>query len=124
MLHSYSEAVAAKIDLEVNKLIEQAHKTATEAINNNLDKLDIMVRVLMDCETIYADEVAMIMKGASVAEIKAAIEARYQQGKEAEAQSNEAQSESASQSDANAQTTQENIDETSIDKKDESQQEK
>ncbi|MBR2967212.1 MAG: ATP-dependent zinc metalloprotease FtsH [Clostridia bacterium] len=117
--HSYSEAIAAKIDLEVNKLIEQAHKAATDSINNNLDKLDVMVRVLMDCETIYADEVAMIMKGATVAEVKAAIEARYNQKKAQEKEQNDSNQDENSTLEEKTQATQENTDNSSTEKGDE-----
>lgn len=76
--HAYSEDMAAKIDGEVNRLIEEAHAKATEIINANLDKLNVMVRVLVECETIYAEEVDMIMSGATQAEVKAALERRYE----------------------------------------------
>ena len=75
--HAYSEDMAAKIDTEVNRLVEEAHVKATEVISSNMDKMDVMVRVLIDCETIYAEEVAMIMNGASVQEVKASLEKRY-----------------------------------------------
>ncbi len=76
--HSYSEDMAAKIDSEVNRLVEEAHAAATKVISANMDKIDTMVRVLIDCETIYAEEVAMIMNGASVAEVKQALAKRYE----------------------------------------------
>ncbi len=75
--HAYSEDMAAKIDAEVNRLVEEAHKKAYEIISANLDKLDVMVRVLIECETIYAEEVAMIMNGASIQDVKDALENRY-----------------------------------------------
>ncbi len=75
--HAYSEDMAAKIDSEVNRLVEEAHKKATEIISSNLDKMDTMVRVLIECETIYAEEVEMIMNGASATEVKQALEKRY-----------------------------------------------
>lgn len=75
--HAYSEDMAAKIDTEVNRLVEEAHAKATEVISANMSKMDVMVRVLIDCETIYAEEVAMIMNGASVQEVKASLEKRY-----------------------------------------------
>ncbi len=86
--HAYSEDMAAKIDAEVNRLVEEAHSTAYKIISDNLDKLDVMVRVLIECETIYAEEVEMIMKGASVAEVKDALDRRYSSGKGASSASN------------------------------------
>ncbi len=75
--HAYSEDMAAKIDAEVNRLVEEAHKKATEIISANMDKMDTMVRVLIECETIYAEEVEMIMNGASAQDIKQSLEKRY-----------------------------------------------
>lgn len=75
--HAYSEDMAAKIDGEVNRLVEEAHKKAKEIISANMDKMDTMVRVLIECETIYAEEVEMIMNGASAADVKQALEKRY-----------------------------------------------
>lgn len=71
--HGYSDAVAEKIDTEIHKIVEQAHRTAKEAIETHRDKLEIIVRVLIECETIYADEVDMIMAGESAETVKETV---------------------------------------------------
>ena len=38
--------------------------------------MDVMVRVLLDCETIYTEEVDMIMNGASADEVKEELKTR------------------------------------------------
>ena len=38
--------------------------------------MDVMVRVLLECETIYTEEVDMIMKGASADEVKNELKER------------------------------------------------
>lgn len=74
--HTYSEDVASKIDKEVSGILEDAHQRALEILRDRTDVMERMVRVLIECETIYAEEVDMLMDGASVDEIKASLERR------------------------------------------------
>ncbi len=74
--HSYSEEVAGKIDKEVALLVENAHQEALECLKSNRSQMDVMVRVLLECETIYTEEVDMIMAGASADEVKAELKER------------------------------------------------
>lgn len=73
---NYSESMAALIDSEVEKIIKEAHKKATELLSEHKNLLDVMARVLIEHETIYQDEVDLIMEGKSAAEISAYIEER------------------------------------------------
>lgn len=66
---NYSEETAAKIDEAVSKIIDAGFSTALKILEENRDKLDVMVRVLMECETIYAEEVELIMQGKTAAEV-------------------------------------------------------
>ncbi|MBQ8882220.1 MAG: ATP-dependent zinc metalloprotease FtsH [Clostridia bacterium] len=74
--HSYSESVASKIDKEVATLVETAYKTALNLLTENQSKMDVMVRVLMQCETIYTEEVDLIMQGATADEVIAELNER------------------------------------------------
>ena len=74
--HSYSDDMASKIDGEVNKIISKAHDEALRILTENRSKLDVMARVLIECETIYAEEVEMIMQGHTAEEVKKALEER------------------------------------------------
>ncbi len=76
--HTYSETVAAKIDSEVALLVDAAHKEALETLKAHRSEMDVMVRVLLECETIYTEEVDMIMNGASADEVKAELNDRLQ----------------------------------------------
>ncbi len=66
---TYSEELAKIIDGEVQKIINDAHKKATELLKANKSKLDNMARLLFERETIYQDEVDMIMEGKDALEI-------------------------------------------------------
>ncbi len=74
--HSYSETVAAQIDAEIKRLIDEAHATAVKVLKDNRKILDTMARVLIECETIYSEEVEMIINGATPEEVKAALNER------------------------------------------------
>ena len=73
---NYSESMAALIDSEVEKIVKEGHKKATELLSANKNLLDVMARVLIEHETIYQDEVDLIMEGKSAAEVGVYIEER------------------------------------------------
>ena len=65
----YSEHTAAIIDEEVQRIIKEAHEKAVELLTANKKLLDNMARLLIERETIYQDEVDLIMEGRDVKEI-------------------------------------------------------
>jgi len=71
--HSYSEAVATQIDSEVKRLIDEAHAKAVKILAEKRKVMENMARVLLECETIYTEEVDMLMNGASPEEVKKAL---------------------------------------------------
>ena len=81
--NSYSEETAGIIDEEVHKIIETAHARAVELLTTNRKVLDNMARVLVERETIYTDEVDMLLDGASVEDVY-----RYMDTKEKAAEEN------------------------------------
>jgi cell division protease FtsH len=58
-----SDETARKIDLEIRHIVEIAHKTATELVVANREKLEIMTEALMKYETIDAVMIDQIMEG-------------------------------------------------------------
>ncbi len=70
----YSEELAKTIDLEIENIIKTSHEKATQLLSANRDKLDVMARVLIERETIYTEEVDMIMNGATPQEIFTAMD--------------------------------------------------
>ena len=67
--NSYSEETAGIIDEEVHKIIETAHARAVKLLTENRKVLDNMARVLVERETIYTDEVDMLLEGKTVEEV-------------------------------------------------------
>ena len=65
----YSEEIAGVIDEEVRAIIESCHQRATQILTENLNVLHNMARVLVERETIHTEEVAMLVKGATVEEV-------------------------------------------------------
>ena len=63
---NYSEAMATVIDEEIQSIIKNAHQKATELLTQNKSLLDVMARLLIERETIYQEEVDLIMEGKDV----------------------------------------------------------
>jgi cell division protease FtsH len=57
----YSEATAARIDQEVQSLIEQTHQEVRRLLSDARDRLDRLVEALLEHETIARDELARIL---------------------------------------------------------------
>ena len=57
----YSEKTAELIDEAISEYISQAQKTATKLINDHKDKMEKIVAVLLERETIEKDEFEKIM---------------------------------------------------------------
>jgi cell division protease FtsH len=56
----YSENIAAKVDVEIRKLIENAHQEAFDILVENRATLDAMVLQLLEKETLNKEEIAAI----------------------------------------------------------------
>ena len=72
----YSQETASTIDAEIRRLIAEAHERAVQLLKDNRSILDNMSRVLVEKETIYTEEVNMLMKGATYEEVIADMERR------------------------------------------------
>ena len=70
----YSQETAATIDSEIRRLISEAHERAVKLLKENRSILDNMSRVLVEKETIYTEEVQMLMKGADYKEVIASMD--------------------------------------------------
>ena len=66
---SYSEETAAIIDEEVRIIIETALEKARKLLSEHKKLLDNMARLLIERETIFTEEVDMLMDGVSVEDI-------------------------------------------------------
>ena len=79
---SYSEIEAGVIDKEIRKIIDGCYKKAKEIINANKAQMQTMVDVLLEKETIYSDEVDLIMKGSSKEEVVEFIDKKLKEKEE------------------------------------------
>ena len=59
---NFSEETAAKIDVEVKKIIDKAYISAKEILANNMDKLHAVAGVLLEKEKITGEEFARIFE--------------------------------------------------------------
>jgi len=58
---NYSQETAKQIDSEVRKLLDTAHKQATDIVQENRDKVELMTDMLMEFETLDRQDVLEIM---------------------------------------------------------------
>ena len=72
---SYSDKMADLIDDEVERIIKERLEVARKLLKENRKILDNMARLLVERETIYGEEVTMLMEGKSVEEIMAFTDA-------------------------------------------------
>ncbi|MGI6136674.1 MAG: ATP-dependent zinc metalloprotease FtsH [Christensenellales bacterium] len=78
----YSDEIAAKIDRELMKIIDYNYERALNVINENLDVLNNMIKLLYEHETIYGDEIDMLLSGKSVTEVSEYIKEKKDNNKE------------------------------------------
>ena len=79
---SYSQDLAAKIDAEVKKIIDEAHKRANKILTEKKDVIEKVKTILLDKETIYKEEFEMLFNGATVEEVEQAIDKKEKEKKE------------------------------------------
>ena len=66
---TYSEKTAADIDNEIREIFNKCYNKAKEIIGSHLKEMNTMIEVLLEKETIYFNEVELIMKGKSTKQI-------------------------------------------------------
>ena len=79
---SYSEKTAAEIDEEVKAIFDTCYAKAKKIILDNVKKMNVMIEILLEKETIYLEEVSMIMDGKSKEEIIKKMEEDENQNKQ------------------------------------------
>jgi cell division protease FtsH len=63
---NYSEKVAEEIDEEVRQIIDKSYQTAKKLITEHRDRLDLIVKALLEEETIEGDALTSVLSGGGV----------------------------------------------------------
>ncbi len=71
---NYSEKMAAEIDNEIKAILDNNYKRAKEILTTNKDLLDKMSELLLKKETIYHDEVELLIQGKTAQEVAEIME--------------------------------------------------
>jgi len=66
---NYSEQTASKIDEEIKGIINRCYKKAKEILTKYTKEVNTMTEVLLEKETIYFNEVELIMKGKTTKQV-------------------------------------------------------
>ena len=80
--NTFSEAMASKIDAEVEKIVNLCLEKARSILKAHLNVLDTMSRILIEKETIYTEEVDMLMEGKTVQQVIKHIDERFKKDSE------------------------------------------
>lgn len=59
----YSEETAKAIDIEVRAILDEAHELAKKIIEENREKVELMTQMLIEFETLDAEDIRKIMSG-------------------------------------------------------------
>ena len=86
MMRAYSDKnisdnLQTTIDAEVRELVMEAQTRATELMKKYAKNIEVMVEILLERETIYAEDIALIMEGKSKKAVLEAIEARLEKSR-------------------------------------------
>lgn len=71
---NYSEAVAAEIDNEIRRIVDEAYERTEKLLTENIDKLHTVAQALLKIETLDADQFEMIFSGEVTIEEKDTLE--------------------------------------------------
>jgi len=86
---NYSESLAAKVDDEVQRILDEQHDRATKAIGEDLEALDRVAAMLIKRERVTGEEFAAIYRGEEESVVFAAADAAVK-AKQAEADESKA----------------------------------
>ena len=89
--NTYSEVIAAKIDEQISVIVESCLKKAREILGQKQKILDNMSRILIEKETIYTEEIDMIMEGKSYKEVIKYMDEKFEKEQEEIARQAEAE---------------------------------
>jgi cell division protease FtsH len=65
----YSDEIAREIDDEVRRIVEDAHQSSKDILSEHREQLDTLSKILLDRETIDADEFIALLEGKSEEEV-------------------------------------------------------
>jgi cell division protease FtsH len=65
----YSDEIAREIDDEIRRIVEGAHQTAKDLLNERREELDRISKILLERETIDADQFVALLDGKSEDEV-------------------------------------------------------
>ena len=84
--NEYSDKTSSDVDQEVQKILKYNYDRAKEIIKNNKDILETMAEILLEKQTIYTDEVNLIVSGKSKDEVLDIMDKKLQEQKEKDEQ--------------------------------------
>ena len=75
-----SEATQQKVDMEIRSILDGQYALSRRLLEENMEKVDIMAKTLLEWETIDADQITDIMEGRDPRLPKAGIPVKRNSG--------------------------------------------
>ena len=82
--NNYSDKLASEADEEIKSILQENYKRAKQILSDNIDLLKEMAKLLQVRETIYTEEVDMLLKGYNTEKIVKIMEEKEKKQKEKE----------------------------------------
>ena len=82
----YSDEVAREIDDEIRRMVEEAHQAAKDILSEHREQLDTISKILLERETIEAEQFVALLEGKSEEEVFPPDEEGVPGGSEAESE--------------------------------------
>jgi cell division protease FtsH len=86
----YSDEIAREIDDEVRRIVEDAHQASKDILSEHREQLDTISKILLERETIEAEEFIALLEGKSEEEVFAEEEEEAEEAKPPETSPEEA----------------------------------
>ena len=82
----YSDEIAREIDDEIRRIVEEAHQTAKTILGENREQLERISKILLERETIDAEQFVKLLDGVSEEDVFGADEPEPEEAPEAAAE--------------------------------------
>ena len=90
----YSDEIAREIDDEIRRVVEEAHQSAKDILNDRRERLEVVSKILLARETIDAEEFEALIEGASEEEVFGAADSEKEEESKTTEEEPEAQKDS------------------------------
>ena len=83
---TYGDSQAAIVDEEIRNIIDNCKKDALTLVQKHKKQIEVLVKALLEKETLYEDEIALVFEGKSAKQVVAFVDKKVEERKKKEAE--------------------------------------